>query len=223
MFIKEINEYERPRERAKRHGVKSLSDMELLAILLRTGSKKESVLKVANGLLSYVGGISNLNEISIQELMEISGIGLAKALSIISAVELGRRVNEIVDSNPITDPRSVNQFLKEKMKDLKQEHFVCIYLDSKNKIIDYKTLFIGSLNISVVHPREIFKWAVKLSSAAIVVAHNHPSGDPTPSIQDVKITKTIMRSAEVIGIEFLDHIIIGKGKYISLVEEGFLD
>ena len=221
MLIREIVENDRPRERAEKYGIKILSDSELLAVLLRTGIKKYSAIEVGNNILNSLDKINDLNECTLEELTKIKGIGIAKSLSILAAIELGRRINTSTKMIKVVSPRSIYNYIKRELDCLKQEHFISVYLDSKNKIISKKTIFIGSLNISIVHPREIFKWAVKYSSASVILIHNHPSGDPTPSPQDIEITKKIIDSGKIIGIDVIDHIIVGKESFISLNELGY--
>ncbi|XMB87387.1 DNA repair protein RadC [Mycoplasmatota bacterium WC44] len=221
MLIREIVETDRPRERARKYGINTLSNSELLAVLLRTGTKDLSAIEVSNNILNSIDQINDLSDITTEELVNIKGIGIAKSLSVLAAIELGKRINYKIKRVKVVTPKSIFNLLRYEMCSLKQEHFICLFLDSKNNIITKKTLFIGSLNISIVHPREIFKWAVKLSSASIIIVHNHPSGDPTPSSQDIDITKKIIDSGNIIGITVLDHIIIGRDCFLSLSELGY--
>ncbi len=222
MLIREIKEEERPRERAVMHGVNKLSNSELLAVIIGTGSKKKSAIEVGGVLLKNIDKLNDLSEITLNELLKIDGIGKAKGLKILASLELGKRVNLIITTGKLKNPLSVYNFLKEEMHNLKQEIFVCIYLDSKSKVIAKKNIFKGSLNVSVVHPREVFKWGVKLSSASIILSHNHPSGDPIPSIEDIEVTKKLVEIGEIMGIHVIDHVIIGNEKYYSLKEEGYI-
>ncbi|QVK20166.1 DNA repair protein RadC [Mycoplasmatota bacterium] len=221
MLIKEITRNERPRERANRYGIKSLSNNELLAVLLRTGTKDISAIEVGNNIINSIEDIKNLKGVTLEELTKIKGIGIAKAVTILASIELGKRVNRDETSIKVITPRSVYNYLKHDFVGLKQEHFMCLYLDTKNNLISKKVIFIGSLNMSLVHPREIFKWAVKYSSASIILVHNHPSGDSTPSPQDIEVTKKIINSGKIIGISVIDHIIIGNDSYLSLNELGY--
>lgn len=218
MLIKEINIVDRPRERAINYGIGSLSNSELLAILFRTGTKDISALELGNQLLMN-HSIHELKSASLHELTNISGIGNAKALSIMAAFELFKRTS--VDSKKrVISPKDVYDYLKEDMTRLKQEHFVGIYLDVKNNIISTKTLFIGGLSTSVVHPREVFNWAVRLSAASIIIVHNHPSGDPTPSPSDVQVTVAMKEAGDLMDIQLIDHIIIGHSGFVSMKEIG---
>jgi DNA repair protein RadC len=222
--LKDVPREERPRERMLRYGSSVLSNAELLAILLRTGTYAESAIGLAGRVLSESNGLRSLGEMSTEQLMQIKGIGEAKALQIQASVELGRRVAGSTRSDTviIRSPQDVTRLLTEELRYLTKEHFVCLFLNTKNHVIGQETLSIGSLNASIVHPREVFQAAIKRNSAAIVCAHNHPSGDPTPSPQDIEITKRLVEAGEIIGIDVLDHIIIGDNGYISLKEKGYM-
>jgi DNA repair protein RadC len=222
--LKDVPREERPRERMLRYGSSVLSNAELLAILLRTGTYAESAIGLAGRVLSESRGLRSLGEMSTDQLMQIKGIGAAKALQIQAGVELGRRIAGSTRSDTviIRSPQDVTQLLTEELRYLTKEHFVCLFLNTKNHVIGQETLSIGSLNASIVHPREVFQAAIKRNSAAIVCAHNHPSGDPTPSPQDIEITKRLIEAGEIIGIDVLDHIIIGDKGYISLKEKGYM-
>lgn len=224
MLICDVPKEERPRERLLNDGARALSNQELLAIILRTGSKKESVVQLAHRLLQVFEGLRLLKDATIEELMHIKGIGHTKAVQIIAALELGRRMNQIRQDERfvIRSPQDGANYVMDDMRFLSQEHFVCIYLNTKNQVIQQKTVFIGSLNASIVHPREVFKEAIKRSAASIVCFHNHPSGDPAPSHEDIEVTKRLVESGALLGIEVLDHIIIGDQKFVSLKEKGMI-
>lgn len=177
-MIRDYPPNERPRERLLREGKEKLTNQELLAIIIRSGTKRSSALQLAQKILQHFEGLHLLKDASVEELMEIKGIGEAKAIEICAAIELGRRVNslQLNDRYKITSPEDVSQFVMDEMRFLTQEHFVALYLDTKNHVIHKKTVFIGSLNSSIVHPREVFKEALKRSAASIIVLHNHPSG-----------------------------------------------
>lgn len=224
MLIRDYPKEERPRERFLQDGPQSLSNQELLALLLRTGSREESVLQLSGRLINSFKGLRLLKEASVEELTVVKGIGEAKAIQILASVELGRRINNLNDQDRyvIRSPEDGANYCMEEMRFLSQEHFVCLYLNTKNQVLQKTTIFIGSLNASIVHPREVFKEAFKRSAASIICLHNHPSGDPSPSREDIEVTKRLVECGKIIGIEVLDHIIIGEHKYVSLKEKGYL-
>lgn len=224
MLIRDYPKEERPCERFLQDGPQSLSNQELLALLLRTGSREESVLQLSGRLINSIKGLRLLKEASVEELTVIKGIGEAKAIQILASVELGRRINNLNDQDRyvIRSPEDGANYCMEEMRFLSQEHFVCLYLNTKNQVLQKTTVFIGSLNASIVHPREVFKEAFKRSAASIICLHNHPSGDPSPSREDIEVTKRLVECGKIIGIEVLDHIIIGEHKYVSLKEKGYL-
>ncbi len=223
MMIRDVHLADRPRERLLRQGAKSLSNQELLAILLRTGTKEESVLVLANRVLNTFERLHQLKHATIEEMVAIKGIGEVKAIQLLAAIELGRRLSQKQNDDKYTvrSPQDAAAYLMPDMISLSQEHFVVLFLDVKNQIIHKKTIFIGGLNASIVHPREIFREAVKRSAASIICAHNHPSGVPTPSPEDIEVTKRIQEAGFIIGIELLDHIIIGDHQFTSLKEKGY--
>ncbi|MEW4284237.1 RadC family protein [Priestia koreensis] len=223
-LIKDFPQDERPRERLMLYGAKSLSNHELLGILLRTGTKEESVLQLSNRILQHFDGLKLLQDASIEEITHIKGIGTAKAVHIMAAIELGRRIGQLrsEDRYVIRSPEDGANYLMEELRILSQEHFVCLYLNTKNQVLHKQTIFIGSLNSSIVHPREVFKEAFRRSAASIICVHNHPSGDPTPSREDIEVTKRLKECGRIIGIDLLDHLIIGDRKYISLKEKGYV-
>ncbi|GLI06607.1 UPF0758 protein [Paenibacillus tyrfis] len=224
MTLRDVPSEDRPRERMMLYGAQALSNAELLAILLRTGTYQESAVHVAQRLLLECGGLRMLTDMSMEQLTEIKGIGEAKALQIQAGIELGRRLARSTMNETVTirSPQDVAALLMEDLRYLQKEHFVCLFLNTKNHVIGQETLSMGSLNASIVHPREVFRAAIKRSSASIVCAHNHPSGDPTPSPEDVEITKRLVQAGEIVGIDVLDHIVIGDKRYISLKELGFM-
>ncbi|WP_175477756.1 RadC family protein [Halobacillus alkaliphilus] len=223
-MIKDVPKEDRPRERLLEIGASHLSNQELLAILLGSGTKRESVMDLAQRLLIHFEGILLLKDASLEELTAIRGIGVAKAVLIMSAIEIGKRMQQMkpVERYMIRSPEDGADFVMEEMRDLKQEHFICLFLNTKNQVLHRQTIFIGSLNASIVHPREVFKEAVKRSAASIICAHNHPSGDPTPSQEDIQVTRRLQECGKMIGIELLDHLVIGDQKFISLKEKGYL-
>lgn len=214
MILKEIPIYERPRERALDVGVENLSTTELLAIILRTGSKKYSVLETANQILTKSSKIQNLNFLSLEELVEIDGIGITKAITILSAIELGKRINQI-EKNDISffNPIEIYNYMKNELQSLTEERSYALYLNTKGKLIEKKLLTIGTINQTLIDSKIIFKWAYKLSASAFVLIHNHPSKDSTPSKQDLQITREILKQSKTLGIFFIDHLIIGNDFY----------
>ncbi|MDX8342006.1 RadC family protein [Rossellomorea sp. YZS02] len=224
LMIRDFPQDERPRERMIQSGASSLSNQELLAILLRTGTKSESVLQLSNRLLNQFDGLNLLKDASLEEITKTKGIGLAKAVQIMAAVEFGRRISNLAfdDRYSIRSPEDGANYVMNDMRFLAQEHFVCLYLNTKNQVLHKQTIFIGSLNASIVHPREVFKEAFRRSAASIICIHNHPSGDPTPSREDIEVTKRLVECGRIIGIDILDHLIIGEKKFISLKEKGYL-
>lgn len=219
--IKEIPVNDRPMERLIQNGVETLSNDELLAIILKTGTKGNSAKELSSLLLSKVGGIKKLNDINYKYLNNFKGIGMSKACVLLAAIELGKRINREVDTIKnikLTSSELVYKFYKEKIGDKKQEYFYAIYLDNQKRVIEEKLLFIGTINYSVVHPREIFKESYLLGASAIICIHNHPGGNPLPSHQDIEITNNLVDAGKILGIKVLDHIIICKEKYYSFLE-----
>lgn len=224
LMIRDYPQAERPRERFMKNGPESLSNHELLAILLRTGTKEESVLQLANKLLIHFEGLRLLKDATLDEMTAIKGIGSTKAIQILAAVEVGRRIANLSleDRYVIRSPEDGAKYLMNDLRFLSQEHFVCLYLNTKNQVLHKQTIFIGSLNASIVHPREVFKEAFRRSAASIICLHNHPSGDPSPSREDIEVTKRLAECGKIIGIELLDHLIIGDNKFVSLKEKGYV-
>ncbi|MGO5014541.1 RadC family protein [Niallia sp. Sow4_A1] len=224
MLIRDFPDDERPRERFIKQGPESLANHELIALLIQTGSKNESVLTLANKLLIHFDGLRLLKDASLDELKAIKGIGTAKAIQLMAAIELGRRVSnlEFTDRYCIRSPEDAAKYMMNEMRFLTQEHFVCLYLNTKNQVMHKQVVFIGSLNASIVHPREVYKEAFRRSAASIICLHNHPSGDPSPSREDIEVTKRLVECGKIIGIDLLDHIIIGENKFISLKEKGYV-
>jgi DNA repair protein RadC len=223
-LLRDVPHEERPRERMQQYGAQALSNAELLAILLRTGTYAESAVRLAQKVLIEAGSLRNLVDMNMEQLMTIKGIGIAKALQIQASIELGRRLARTSMSDTITirSPQDVSTYLMEDLRYLQKEHFVCLFLNTKNHVIGQETLSMGSLNASIVHPREVFRAAIKRSSASIICVHNHPSGDPTPSPEDIQMTARLVEAGQIIGIEVLDHIILGDQNFISLKEKGFM-
>ena len=223
--VNDIPLNERPMEKLLQFGVESLSNEELLAILLRTGTKGENVIALSRRLLIELDGLDGLLNVSFEEASKIKGIKKVKACQIISMMELVNRVRTLKSKNEnlkISSPKDVSSLLINEMSNLKQEVFKLILLNTKNVVIGTKDVFKGTLNSSIVHPREVFKEAIQRGSANIIVCHNHPSGDPTPSKEDIDITLRLKECGKIMGIGLLDHIIIGNNKYVSLKEKGII-
>ncbi|MFD2670488.1 RadC family protein [Marinicrinis sediminis] len=222
--LRDVPLEDRPRERLLQFGAQAVSNTELLAILLRTGTVSESAVHLAQRIFSEVGGLRALVDSSVDQLTDIRGIGPAKAVQIKASIELGRRLSRAsLDEHPvIRTPEDAAMLVMEDLRYLQKEHFVCLFLNTKNHVVGQETLSMGSLNASIVHPREVFRAAIKRSSASIICVHNHPSGDPEPSPQDLDMTKRLMDAGEIIGIEVLDHIIIGDQQFISLKQKGYM-
>jgi len=221
----EIPKDERPREKLLKYGSKSLSNSELIGILLRVGSKKDTAITLGQKILrENEKGLLNLVNATPESLNKYHGISNAKAATLLAAVELGKRISttKAEETFKITSPQDVSALVMEDMRYYKKEYFKIILLDTKNKVIDIITISIGSLNSSIVHPREVFLEAVKKSSASIVLLHNHPSGEVEPSREDINITQRLIKAGEIMGIKVLDHIIIGDGKYLSFKEENII-
>lgn len=216
MLIKELPKEERPRERIAKYGASKLSNEELLSIILRCGTKNKSVKDLSNEILL----LGNLKDLTYNKLLSIKGIGKVKAIEVMAIIELSKRINSDISISSIKIKRSMDIYNNYKylFDNQKQELFYCIYLNNKNIVIDKKLLFIGTINKSVVHPREIFKYAYLLSASGIICIHNHPSGDVTPSREDIKLTQAIIGIGEVQNIPVLDHIIIGNNTYFSFLD-----
>ena len=222
--IREMPQDERPRERLARYGAENLNVAELLAILLRVGNSRMSALQLAHHCTSKFGGLRKLAAATVQELGSINGIGLAKACQLKAAFELGKRLATSADiARPlISSPQVAANLLMEDMRYLAQEYFRVLLLDTRNQVIAQRDVSIGTLNASLVHPREVFHAAITHTANAVIVAHNHPSGDPTPSKEDLALTARLVQSGELLGIQVLDHLIIGDGRFVSLKERGMM-
>ena len=214
MIIKKIAIEQRPRERMKAGN--SLNDAELLALLLGSGVKGESAIDMGNRLISE-NGIDKINFLSLQELMKIKGIGIAKASKLVAAFELSKRVSSgKICEKIVKNPSDIASHYIEKLRDLKKEHFIAVFLDSKNKIIKDEVISIGTLNSSLVHPREVFKEAIKCSANSVILVHNHPSGSVEPSDEDYRVNKVLVETGNLVGIKVLDHLVVGDEKWNSL-------
>lgn len=224
LMMRDLPEDERPREKLRQRGAIALSNAELLAILLRTGTQEESVMRIAERLLIDLGGggLTGLAHASVETLMKQKGIGEAKAITIMAALELGKRVASGAAEKrvTITSSEDVATYMMPRLRYLDKEHFYAILLNRKNHVIATPNISIGTLSESLVHPRELFKEAVSHSSSAIILVHNHPSGDPSPSPQDVIVTRRIAEAGKLLDIQVLDHVVIGNNTYISLKQQG---
>lgn len=223
--IKDLPINERPREKLLKYGVGSLSNAELIAIIIRTGHLEDTAIDLANRLLSIDStGIRYLSQASMEELTSIKGIGHCKSAQIIAAIELGKRISSYDGGAKlkVNSPHVVVELLMEEMRYLNKEHFKVILLNTKNHIISVEEISVGNLNSSIVHPREVFNVAIKRSANSMILAHNHPSGDSTPSTEDVNITHRLIDAGNIIGIKVLDHIIIGDNNYISFKQNNII-
>src|SRR3989344_417952 len=220
MKIKDLPKIDRPREKLEKYGPERLSDSELLAILLRTGSEGVNVVELSSKILKKFSGVG-LAKASVKELKNTFGLGAAKACEIVASFELGRRLLQNKQSVLLLSPQDVWEELKD-IRDNKKEHFVIFFLDIRNKEIAREIISVGSLNANLVHPREVFEPAVRNLAAQIIIAHNHPSGDTEPSKEDLEITQKLVEAGDILGIEIIDHIIVAKDCYLSLKEQGFL-
>lgn len=220
-MIRDIPISEKPRERMIKYGVENISNEDLLAITIKHGTKSFSSKHIASYILSQVKDITELKKFNVSKFTKIKGIGYVKAVELITAIELGRRVYyepPKIDSIKLNNPLSIYEYFKYKVSDSKQEYFYCLYLDNKKNLIDYRLLFMGTLNMSIVHPREIFKEAYLLSASSIICLHNHPSGNVLPSGEDEKVTKNLIDVGKLLGIEVIDHIIISNDDFYSFFE-----
>ena len=214
---------ERPRERLQKFGAEALSAQEILALILGRGIAGESVMVTAQRLLSQFGSLKGIAGASLEELAKVRGIGLAKAAQIRAAFELTSRLEGYQESGKretVKTPEDVIALVRSRLKGKKKEYFLALLLDTRNQLIRVAEISIGSLDSSIVHPREVFKEAVSASAASVLFAHNHPSGDPEASEDDINLTKRLAEAGEIMGIDVLDHIIIGEQKYLSLKREG---
>ena len=225
-MVRELPVYDRPRERLIRFGADSLSNAELLALFIRNGSKQKSALDLASEVLNIYrdGGLSAMRNITVNELTAVKGIGNAKAAEIVAAVELGKRLAKQDAQNRIivSRPEDAAAYAMHRLRFEQKENFALILLYVKNHILAMPVISVGSLTASIVHPREVFKTAVQYSAAAIILVHNHPSGDPSPSREDISITERLVKCSKLMDIPVLDHIIIGDDRFVSLKERGMM-
>ena len=222
--IHDLPKSERPRERLIKLGPEALSAQELLALIIGRGTPGKSVMHIAQELLNKFGNIKNIGEATIEQLCKIQGIGLAKAAQIKACFEIGKReaLEPEQKKYDIQNPQAVVKTIRTSIKDKAKEHFKLVILDSRNKIIGITNVSIGTLNASLAHPREIFKDAITHNAASIILVHNHPSGDPEPSEDDLLLTKRLVESGKILGIEVIDHIIIAKNEFLSFKEKNLI-
>lgn len=220
VLIKELPDNEKPREKLMKRGVSALSNQELLAILIRTGRANYSALDIAKEILCQdTRGLIALGDMTLEEFVSIKGIGPSKACQLMAGIEIGKRVVETqLSKERITCPSDVYEHLKTRVVHLKKEKFFTILLDTKNQIIAVEDISTGSLNASIVHPREVFHYAIKKNAKSMILAHNHPSGHPEPSKEDHGITDRLIEVGKIVGIEVLDHIVLGRDCYYSFKE-----
>lgn len=223
--IKDLPLSERPQEKLISYGVESLSNAELLALIIKIGNLEETAVEVAQKILNKDNrGIAYLSDVTLQELMQVKGIGESKASQILAAIEIGKRLNRVgpQDKIKVSSPIVLVNLLMDEMRYLCKEYFKIAILDTKNQILSIETISIGTLNASIVHPRDVYKVAIKKNANSIILIHNHPSGDPNPSNEDISITNRLIDAGNLIGIKVLDHIIIGDNKYISFKEKNLV-
>lgn len=225
MQIKSLPETERPVEKACSSGIEVLSNAELLAMIIHTGTKNKSAIGLAEDVLSaFPEGLSGLGNCCLQELTALDGIGSTKACRILGAVELGKRISAMSarERMSISSSDDVAKLFMEELRYVKKEHFKSLLLNAKGDIISIESISIGELSSTVVHPREVFSMAVRKSASAVIFVHNHPSGDATPSEEDIETTRRLMECGVLLGIKVLDHIIIGDGLFCSMREMGHI-
>ncbi len=215
--LRDLPQEERPRERLKKVGVDNLSLPELLALIVEKGRRGENVLSIAQNLISHFGNLTKIKEASIEELEQVDGIGFATACKLKAAFKLGEKAQNISVNygQKIQSAKSVFELLKNDLGNKKKEHFEILSLDARNKLISIDDISIGTINANLVHPREVFKTAIRRLSSSIILIHNHPSGDPEPSEADIKITKRLVEAGKLIDISVLDHIIVSQNKFFS--------
>jgi len=224
--MKELPFSERPYEKLEVVGAEHLSNAELLAVIIKTGTKAYTAVELAQLVLklSHDGRLSSLNNLSIEQFKQVKGIGRVKAIQIKAALELSKRIasSDGIVHHIIKSAYDVSKLMMEEMRYLKKEMFKALLLDTKNQIIKIVDVSVGSLNSSIVHPREVFSEAIKCGCNSIIFVHNHPSGDPTPSTEDIQTTQRLESAGNILGIKVLDHIVVGDGKYVSFKDKGII-
>ena len=226
IMVRDLPIDERPREKLMADGAACLSNVELLAILLRTGTKEHSVLRVAEQVLARYKdvGITAMMNMSVAELSSVQGIGAVKAATILAAVELGRRLSQKAEEKVeiVHGPEDVAHYAMPRFRFEQKEHFAVMLLNTKNHILGLTDVSVGSLSASIVHPREVFQTALRYAAAAMILIHNHPSGDPSPSREDINVTQRLVKAGKIMDIPVLDHIILGDNRFVSIKEKGLL-
>lgn len=226
IMVRDLPPEERPREKLLAYGPSGLSNAELLAILLRSGTRKKSVLRIAEEILARIKeqGLVGMVHISVAELAKIDGVGKVKAATLQAAIELARRlaVQQSAKIQMITGPEDVARYAMPHYRFEQKEHFAVLLLNAKNHVISMPEVSVGSLSASVVHPREVFRAAIDHAAAAMILLHNHPSGDPTPSREDIAVTERLVKAGKIMDIPVLDHVVLGRDRFISLKEKGLL-
>lgn len=220
--ITDLAEDERPRERLIKTGPAALSKAELLAILLRVGVSGENSVQLAQRILDELGGLAGIQRASVSDMCQIHGLGEAKAAQIKAAIELGTRLvrEQAEEHGPLNSPAEAAALIQLEMQGLMQEHLRVLLLDTRNRLITIETVYVGSLNLSLVRVGELFRAAIQRNAASLILAHNHPSGDPTPSPEDAALTRSVVQAGKLLDIEVLDHLVIGYGQFVSMKEKG---
>ena len=220
MYLRELHRVERPRERLESAGPGALSDRELVALLLGTGTRGKNVLELSEAVLAACP--DGLARASLDELSTVEGVGPARAAALVAALELGRRAAQPAEKPRLDRPERVLAAVPDEVLRARKEHLLGFYLDARSQLLGRETVSIGTLSASLVHPREVFKPAILESAASVILIHNHPSGDPTPSREDIRLTRQLVECARLLDLRIHDHVIVGRGKYVSLAEKGVI-
>lgn len=222
--IKELPSDERPREKLIKYGAESLSNAELLAIILRVGTQEYSAIGMAEHIIAKFSGIRGLVSASVEELSSIKGLGIAKSAQIKAMIELGKRLARAAAESRVSirNPQDIVDYVNPYLRDEPKENFMALFLNTKNEVLKTRTITVGILDSSLITPRELFREAIAMNSASVIVAHNHPSGDPAPSKEDIALTRRLIEAGKLIGIDVLDHVIVGDNKWISLRERNLI-